>query len=71
MFCRRASAGSAGYDAVQASSTRSVHPAPLAASTAAAISRIVAIPVDITTAFPVRATSRISGRSTISALAVL
>ena len=71
MLCSRASAGSAGYDAVQASRTRSVQPAPAAASTAAATSRIVAIPVDITIGLPVRATCLISGRSTISALAVL
>jgi hypothetical protein len=71
MLARRASAGSAGYEAVHAKRTSAVQPPSRAAVTAASTSPRVAIPVDMMIGLPVRATSRISGRSTISADAVL
>ena len=67
----RASLGEAGYAAVQASRITSAAPPSRAAVRAASISPRVAIPVDMRIGLPVRPISRMSGRSTISAEAVL
>ncbi len=58
--------GGAGYDAVQASTTSRSLPVSRAARTAASISPMVAVPVEMIVGSPVAAIDRISGRSVIS-----
>ena len=71
MRSRLASSGMAGYELVQASSVRSVHPPSRAASTAAATSPIEAVPTEMIIGLPVCATSVMRGVSTISSDAIL
>ena len=63
--------GRPGRTRCRPAATSSVQPASRAASTAASISPTVAMPVEMIIGLPVRATSRISGRSTISDEAIL
>ena len=63
--------GVAGYVLVHFRSTKSLHPASLAAPTLSPSSATVAMPVEMIMGLPVEATLRISGKSVFSNEAIL